>query len=90
MIREVLLSAALLGCSQHREPAPTTAPAPSASLVAISHKERDRLALAVKDEAIRRCEVGGGIVAMGFGYHVVCLKPQSVEWVRDPHFPEDE
>jgi hypothetical protein len=48
--------------------------------------EFDR-AVAIKNEAIAKCDFGGGIVAMGFGTHVICLKPQCVEWTRDPHFP---
>jgi hypothetical protein len=44
-------------------------------------------AVAVRNEAIERCVVGGGIVSMGFSTRVVCLKPSCVEWERDPHFP---
>jgi hypothetical protein len=85
------IAIALLGCDASALVFPDTEPARSASSSAppISlppDPEFDR-AVAIKNESIAKCEIGGGIVAMGFGTHVVCLKPQCVEWTRDPHFP---
>ncbi len=50
----------------------------------------DNRALANKDNMLERCHVLGGIAVMGFGWRVVCLKPQYVEWVDDPHNPKKE
>jgi hypothetical protein len=62
---------------------PVVAPVPSVE----TEDEQQARAIAIKDVALARCEVGGGIPAMGFGFTVICLKPQCVEWTRDPHFP---
>ena len=65
----------------------SSAAAPKPEVTALPPDPEFDRAVAIKNESIARCEVGGGIVAMGFGTHVVCLKPQCVEWTRDPHFP---
>jgi hypothetical protein len=56
--------------------------APSADPDEAAHQ----LALRIKDEAVSKCELGGGHPAIGFGTTVICIKPQCVDWERDPGF----
>lgn len=89
--RALGLSLTLAGCStEHKSPMPAPSIAAEPSTPPPSIEEANARAIAIKDEALTRCHTSGGIPAMGFGFTVICLKPQSVSWTREPHFPPFE
>ncbi len=100
--RAALVVVAVVGCSTNKSPAPSIAAEPSAPppirtalapehggpvTPPASYEEENARAIAIKNVALSRCETGGGIPAMGFGFTVICLKPTCVDWTREPHFP---
>ena len=81
-----LLGAAILwGARDRAATAPTASSAP-AVIPMDKAIDPDDVALRIKNDALERCEKGGGYPAMGFGFTVICLKPQCVDWTRVPGF----
>jgi hypothetical protein len=67
------------------------APAPLLSVYNASPKiEPDEGALKREDVMLERCQAGGGIPVMGYGWRVVCLKPEAADWWDDPQHPRSK
>ena len=78
----------------------TPAPAPSSSapplstpsvLIQVDPKpvpSDEDWAIARKNGMLDRCQAGGGIPVIGYGWRVVCVKPSALEWWDDPKMPE--
>lgn len=64
------------------QPSASVPSAPAASSL------EEELAIGRKNAMVERCETGGGVPVLGYGWRVVCLKPVSAEWWDDPKMPE--
>lgn len=67
-------------------PGSTSRPTPSALPSASSTPEE--FGVKRKNDMLGRCELAGGVPVMGYGWRVVCLKPESAAWWDDPKLPE--
>ena len=73
-----LLLLLVLGCQA--KPAPVAAPKPSAAPSASAAPSHEDIVRQRKFDAIRHCHDHGGVVAMGYGFTVVCIEGQVREY----------
>ncbi len=60
------------------------------SVFVVPAPPEDKAALERQDVMLERCVIGGGVPVKGFGWRVVCLKPEAADWWDDPQHPRSK